>query len=62
MRVNRWLYLWIVQSYWGGWEDVTAADTLKEARGYLRDYRVNEPHITHRLIKRREPNPEYKEG
>ncbi len=45
--------LYLVQSYWDGWEDVTAADDRDEARGYLNDYRENEPDTTHRLITRR---------
>ena len=60
-RVNKYLYLFVVQGWYGslGWEDVTAADNYPEARGYLRDYRENEPQYPHRLIRRREPNPEY---
>lgn len=60
---NKYLYLWIVQGHYGfhGWEDLTAAENRQEALGYLRDYRVNEPG-PHRLIQRREPNPDYKEG
>ena len=61
-RVNKYNYLWIIQSYWSGWEDVTAADNYKEARGYLRDYRENEPNRAHRMIQRRELNPEYQEA
>ena len=61
-RVNKYLYLYIVQGNYGdGWEDVTAADNWKEALGYLKDYRDNEAFFPHRMIQRRELNPEYKE-
>lgn len=50
--------VWGVQGCYGyahGWECVTAAETFKEARGYLKDYRTNEPGIAFRLVKKREP-------
>lgn len=62
-KVNKYLYLWIVQGNYGdlyGWEDLTAEDTYKEARMQLKAYRENEPEYRHRLIHRRELNPEYK--
>ena len=61
--VNKYQYLWVVQGHYGscGWEDLTASTNYREARDDLRDYRYNEPY-PHRLIKRREPNPEHQEG
>jgi hypothetical protein len=61
--MNKYLYLHIVQGLYGhhGWEDLTASENFREARDNLRDYNENEPQYPHRLIKRREPNPEYKE-
>ena len=64
-RINKYLYLWVVQSYYGdlyGWEDVTAEDTYTEGRARLREYRENEPQYPHRMIHRREPNPKYPGG
>ena len=56
-RVPKTEALWIVQGNYGyghGWEDVTAAKTWKEAKGYLRDYRENERGVPFRVIRRRE--------
>lgn len=61
-RVNKYLYLWIVQGYYGslyGWEDLTAEDSYSEGRKQLKVYRQEEPEYNHRLIQRRELNPEY---
>lgn len=47
--------VYVVQGYYGalhGWEDVTEADTLAEAQGYLKDYRANEA-VPFRLKKRK---------
>lgn len=65
MRVNKFLYLWVVQGNYGwghGFEDLTAEDTYSEGRARLREYRDNEPGIRHRLVHRREPNPAYNSG
>lgn len=51
---NKWTYLYVVQGLFNGWEDLTAAETSHEARGYLRDYRANDPG-RYRMIVRREP-------
>ena len=37
-----------------GWEDVSAGETRAEAKSLLRDYRVNQPEIDVRMVKRRE--------
>ena len=62
MKINKWLYLWIVQGYYGahyGWEDVYTGETWADAHDRLKEYRENETMYPHRLIERREPNPEY---
>lgn len=54
--MNKYTYLFVLQGRYGfGWEDLTAATTRKEIRGYLRDYRVNEGG-EYRIIQRREVN------
>jgi hypothetical protein len=40
--------------YAAGWECVTGAETRKEAREYLKDYRQNEPDTAFRIRKYRE--------
>ncbi len=54
-RRNKYDYLYIVQGKYGDtyrWEDLTAADSRKEARRDLRDYDLNDPY-PHRIIQRR---------
>jgi hypothetical protein len=46
-------YLWIVQGYYGRWEDLYASDIWREAKINLKAYRDNEQ-SAFRLIKRRE--------
>jgi hypothetical protein len=49
--------IYVVQGNYGyghGWEDLTAASTRIEGKGYLKDYRDNESGTPFRLIKRRE--------
>lgn len=59
-KVNKYDYLHVIQQRTAyGWEDVTAAADLREARGYLRDYRQADPSGEYRRIFRREPNPAY---
>lgn len=36
-----------------GWEEITAADTRKEAREDLKAYRVNQPEYPVKMIKKR---------
>lgn len=52
---------WQVQGDYGyghGYEEVTAADTRKEAMQYLREYRENEPGIPFKIVCKRVPlNP-----
>ena len=64
MKVNKYLYLFVVQGDYGyghGWEDLIASESYKEAIADLRAYRKNDSYaLGHRLIKRRELNPEYK--
>ncbi|MET0711078.1 MAG: hypothetical protein ABWZ30_01040 [Jiangellaceae bacterium] len=57
-RINKYLYSFVVQGVYNGWEDLTAETTLPEARKRRREYRDNEGG-TYRIVKRREPNPAY---
>lgn len=44
--------MWVVQQYTGkqyGWEDVTAEDTIPEARLRAREYRENQPEYPVRI-------------
>lgn len=59
-RIYKTVKEYVIQSHYPtGWEDVDASETYKEARVNLKLYRENEPHLAHRLITRREPNPAY---
>ena len=61
MKKNKYLYLFVVQGNYGygyGWEDLCQSESWKEAKSDLRSYRENETQYPHRLIKRREPNPD----
>ncbi len=61
---NKYVYLSVLQGYYGyGWEDLcqydhSEAGWRKELRDDLRAYRENEGGL-YRVIRRREPNPEY---
>lgn len=52
-KTNKYEYVWILQSNWGKWEDITEEDTYKDGRAQLKCYRENEPQVAHRLICRR---------
>jgi len=57
MRKNKYNYFCVVQGNYGyghGWEDLTASEDKKEARGFLKDYRTNAPEYSYRMIQRRE--------
>lgn len=48
---------WAVQQYTGGqygWEDVSAAETFKEAKTTAREYRENQPEYAVRIKLKRE--------
>ena len=48
-------YEWVVLGKYGhGWEDLTASSVREEARADLKAYRVNEPGIRHRMLRRKE--------
>lgn len=43
-----------IQSLWSGqWECVTTESTWREAKTQVKCYRDNEPHIAHRIVKKR---------
>jgi len=48
---------WEIQSYTpqGGWELATIETSRKDAREQLKCYFENEPHIAHRIVKKRVP-------
>lgn len=60
MKINKYIYLWVVQGYYYpvGWEDVTQSENWAEAHDNLRIYRY-EKQTGFRIIKRRELNPEW---
>jgi hypothetical protein len=59
-KTPKYIYLFVVQGHYGcGWEDVCASEVRREARENLKEYRDNETQYPHRMIKRREANPEY---
>ena len=64
MRINKYLYLYVVQGDYGyghGWEDLTSSESYRTALADYRAYCINDKYaVRHRIIKRREPNPEYK--
>ena len=39
--------------YEGGWEEVTAETTFKEAKARVKEYRANEPKTQFKIIKKR---------
>ena len=55
MKGNKYTYLWVVQGFYQGWEDLTASEIWREAKQNLREYRENESGMF-RLIQRRELN------
>ena len=63
-RHQKTVLVYVIQIHYGGkigWEDVTEAETFKEARDDRRAYRENQDFPV-RLIRRREPNDLYQEG
>ena len=56
MRVNKYLYLFVLQANYGyghGFEDLCASESRREVRANLREYRENEGG-NYRIIERRE--------
>lgn len=54
--MNKYSYIWVLQGQYGqGWEDLTAAETWKEIKANLKEYRENEGG-SYRVIRRRELN------
>ena len=52
--MTKYIYLHVLQSDHGyGFDDITESEDYKEVRQDLKDYRENEPHVEHRIIKRR---------
>lgn len=64
-KENKYIYYWIIQGYYCGWEDLSFYDK-KETRYLdvlhdLREYRYMDGHAK-RVIERRELNPKYRGG
>ena len=60
MKTNKYLYLYAVQGNYGqGWEDLTVSEDWREVWNDHKAYKDNEPEYPHRLIRRRELNPEW---
>lgn len=53
MKTSKYEYLWIVQGFYGKWEDLCASEIYRDAKLDLKAYRDNEKGIF-RLIQRRE--------
>jgi len=54
-QVEQLKYLFTVQGfYYGQWEDETTEETRAEAINRLKEYRINMPEYSHRLIKTKE--------
>lgn len=61
-KPNKYLYLHVVQGYYGpyhGWEDLCQSESAVTAYDDLVIYNREEPDYPHRLIGRRELNPEW---
>lgn len=55
MRKNKYTYLYVLQGYYNGWEDLTASENYKEIKTDLKAYRENERGL-YRIIQRRISN------
>jgi hypothetical protein len=51
--MNKYTYLWVIQGYYGRWEDLSAYELWIEAKADILAYRENEGG-RFRLIQRRE--------
>lgn len=58
---KKWELLWVTQSYYSRWEDVSFDSTQEEGLVTLRDYRSNDPSTSHRLISRNCVRKEYED-
>lgn len=65
MKFNKWIIEKVIQSNHGhGWDDVeyfsNSISEMKACKQALRDYRLNQPSASHRIIERRVLNPAFK--
>lgn len=62
-RINKYIYNnYTIQGYYDsyyGWEDIYHAENHQDAKDRLKEYRKNEPGFSHRIVNRRECNPEW---
>jgi len=64
---NKYLYILVIQGYYTrgyGWEDLFEYEdqslaSQRQARADLKEYRLAEPYASHRIIRRRVPNPDF---
>jgi len=52
MKNSKYLYLYVLQGFYLGWDDLTFSESLKEAKRDKKDYAENE-RGSYRIIKRR---------
>jgi len=61
MKVNKYIYLWVLQGDYGygqGFEDLTASENFHDVRNDRKAYRLNDDQVRRlRIVQRREPNP-----
>ncbi len=55
MKTNKYSYLYVLQGYYQGWEDLTQSESMKEMKSDKKAYQENEKG-QYRIIKRREHN------
>ena len=60
VKANKYLYLYVVQSKWGSWEDEYETDTFTIAHETERLMKKKNPKIKYRVIERRVLNPKYR--
>ena len=59
-KINKYNYLFVTQGNYGqGWEDIDQSESRRDLVVNYRLYRDEEPGYSHRIIRRRELNPDY---
>lgn len=59
-KVNKWLYLWVVQGNYGyRWDDLVTHENRIDALNDYKWYKQNEQY-PHRIITRRKLNPKFR--
>lgn len=52
MKHNKYKYIYVLQGFYYGWEDLTESENYKEIKNDYKDYKENE-RVPHRIIQRR---------